>query len=104
MQRRRGLSAQARLLLTALLHEPREWKYGYELSKDTGLKSGTLYPILIRLFEQGLLHTAWRDSEEPGRPPRHIYRLTAHGAEVARAEADTQRSSRTAFRPVRATS
>jgi DNA-binding PadR family transcriptional regulator len=92
------------MLLTALVREPREWQYGYELSKITGLKSGTLYPILIRLSEQGLLQTAWRDSEEPGRPPRHIYRLTAHGAAVARTEADTQRSSRTTLRPVRATS
>ena len=104
MQRRRGLSTQARVLLTALLREPREWIHGYELSKSTGLKSGTLYPLLIRLSEQGLLQTAWRDSEEPGRPPRHIYRLTAHGAKVARTEADTLRSSRTALRPARATS
>jgi DNA-binding PadR family transcriptional regulator len=102
--RRRSLSSQARLLLSALLDQPREWQYGYDLSKQTGLKSGTLYPLLIRLTEQGLLQGDWRDADEPGRPPRHIYRLTTEGADVARAEATTKSSRRVALRPARATS
>lgn len=104
MQRNRGLSSQARLLLGALLDEPREWQYGYELSKTTGLKSGTLYPLLMRLAEHGLLQTDWKESDEPGRPPRHIYRLTAHGAKVARNEVDENPARRTVWRTARATS
>ena len=41
------LSPQTLLILEAFLDHPAEWKYGYDLSKATGLKSGTLYPILM---------------------------------------------------------
>jgi DNA-binding PadR family transcriptional regulator len=71
-------------LFRALLADATRWRYGYDLSKETGLASGTLYPILMRLTEQKLLETAWEPSDEPGRPPRHIYRLTADGAVLAR--------------------
>ena len=67
-----------------MLIQPSEWKYGYDLSKQTGLQSGTLYPLLIRLADQGLLETAWKPSEIAGRPPRHVYRLTAEGITAAR--------------------
>ncbi|WP_307794758.1 cellulase family glycosylhydrolase [Winogradskya humida] len=46
--------------------------------------AGTLYPILMRLTDQRLLETGWEPSDEPGRPPRHIYRLTTEGATLAR--------------------
>lgn len=68
---------QTRALLTALTGDG--WRHGYDLSRETGLKSGTLYPLLIRLTERGWLETRWEDSPEPGRPPRHLYRLTAEG-------------------------
>jgi PadR family transcriptional regulator, regulatory protein PadR len=67
-----------------MLAAPAEWCYGYELSKQTGLQSGTLYPILMRLCEEGLMKAAWRESDQPHRPPRHVYRLTARGVGVAR--------------------
>jgi PadR family transcriptional regulator, regulatory protein PadR len=47
--------------------------YGYELSRETGLASGTLYPILMRLSEQKLLETDWEPSNEQrsaAHPPR----------------------------------
>ncbi len=80
----RALSGQARSLLLALAQEPRAWQHGYDLSKATGLKSGTLYPLLMRLAEQGLLRSRWEESELPGRPQRHAYRLTADGLALAR--------------------
>ena len=55
------------------------WRSGYELSKRTGVKAGTLYPLLIRLCEQGVLEATWREADQLGRPPRHLYRLTAQG-------------------------
>lgn len=70
-----------------LFASPQTWRYGYEISKITGLKSGALYPILIRLDEQGLLVSEWRDSDRPGRPPRHIYRLSAAGVALAAEQA-----------------
>ena len=77
------LSPQTLRILDAFLHEPLEWKYGYEISRETGLKSGTLYPILMRLAERELLETAWQTGEA-GRPPRHMYRFTKNGTQFAR--------------------
>jgi PadR family transcriptional regulator, regulatory protein PadR len=78
-------SPQTRLVLDLLGREPTAWRYGYELSHRSGLKSGTLYPILMRLAERGWLETCWTEPERPGRPPRHTYRLTADGARAAAA-------------------
>ena len=45
------LSPQTMLVIDAFLEQAEEWKYGYDLSRVTGLKSGTLYPILMRMAE-----------------------------------------------------
>ena len=84
MPRRPNRSAETRMLLTALLLQPRSWHYGYELSKRTGLKSGTLYPLLIRLNDQGLLESKWIEPGTPGKPPRHAYKLSPSGLAFAR--------------------
>jgi PadR family transcriptional regulator, regulatory protein PadR len=77
------LSPQTLLVLDAFSQDSLEWKYGYEISRGTGLKSGTLYPILMRMAERALLETAWEKAEEPGRPARHMYRLTPEGQSYA---------------------
>lgn len=84
MQRARRASGQTLNLLRSLMEQPRKWHHGYELSKATGLLSGTLYPILMRLSDRGFLEHKWLPSEETGKPPRHVYRLTAAGAAHAR--------------------
>jgi PadR family transcriptional regulator PadR len=84
MPRKPNTSRQTRALLAALLERPQTWRHGYDLSKETGLRSGTLYPLLMRLNEQGLLEHRWEDAERPGLPPRHVYRLTAAGLSLAR--------------------
>jgi PadR family transcriptional regulator, regulatory protein PadR len=80
------LSPQTLLVLGVLLVEPREWKYGYDISRNTRLKSGTLYPILMRLADRRLLETRW-ETPDPGRPPRHMYRFTPEGLRFARTSA-----------------
>jgi PadR family transcriptional regulator, regulatory protein PadR len=82
------LSPQTLLVLDAFLEQAEEWKYGYDLSRVTGLKSGTLYPILMRLAGHTLLETAW-EAGEPGKPPRHMYRFTPEGLRFARANASS---------------
>src|SRR5947207_4966322 len=77
-------SRPALCVLARLFESPRSWHYGYALSQVTGLKSGTLYPILLRLADQGWLETRWAEPEQAGRPPRHTYRLTGAGAKAAR--------------------
>jgi len=84
MARTPNRSRQTRRLLAAMLEQPLAWRYGYELLKLTGLKSGTLYPALLRLCEQGLLEAQWRQADDPGKPPRHVYRLTRAGLAFAR--------------------
>ncbi|KUL42065.1 PadR family transcriptional regulator [Actinoplanes awajinensis] len=79
MVRPRRPSAQTALVLAALADDPAVWRYGYELGRQVGLKAGSLYPILIRLRDRELLEATWEDDPAPGRPPRHLYRLTADG-------------------------
>jgi PadR family transcriptional regulator PadR len=94
MSRPQNASRQTRELLEVLLAQPRTWRHGYELSQATGLKSGTLYPLLIRLNDQRLLDSKWREPERPGRPPRHVYRLTAGGMALARQMTEEPTESR----------
>ena len=77
------LSTETRLVLERFLERPTDWRYGYELSRATGLKSGTLYPILMRLEKYALLEAQWVTTKA-GTPPRHTYRLTPNGLELAR--------------------
>jgi PadR family transcriptional regulator, regulatory protein PadR len=83
MKRRLRLSPQTLQVLGDFLGNPEKWKYGYDISRNTGLKSGTLYPILIRLADRKFLETSW-DTTEIGKPPRHLYRLTPNGLRFAR--------------------
>ena len=76
---RREFSPQALSVLAALCEQPSQWQHGYTLAGKTGLKSGTLYPILIRLSDRGLVEACWQEEPQPGRPRRHLYRLTADG-------------------------
>ena len=76
---RSEFSAQTLSVLAVLSQQPSDWQHGYVLAKQTGLKSGTLYPILIRLADRGLVEACWQDEPQPGRPRRHLYRLTAAG-------------------------
>jgi len=82
---RREFSPQTLTVLAALFQEPSRWRHGYALASQTGLKSGTLYPILIRLADRGLVEACWQEEPQPGRPRRHLYRLTAGGLASATA-------------------
>ncbi len=76
-------------LLAAMSAKRLEWRYGYDLMKETGLASGTLYPLLMRMTDQGLVEAEWHEPAQPGRPPRHAYRLTATGFALALEQAGT---------------
>jgi DNA-binding PadR family transcriptional regulator len=72
-----------RILLGVLSAQRQQWRHGYDLMKETGLLSGTLYPLLMRMTDQGLAEAEWREPAQPGRPARHAYRLTAAGFALA---------------------
>lgn len=83
MARSRVPSPQTLTVLRALAADQARWRYGYELVTETRLKAGSLYPILVRLADRGLLEAMWEESPPRGRPPRHLYRLTQAGLDAA---------------------
>ncbi len=84
MVRTRRPSPQMHRLIERLYAHAPAAQHGYELMKETGLASGTLYPLLMRMTDQGLVEAEWHPPAQPGRPPRHAYRLTATGLALAR--------------------
>ncbi len=99
MQRNRPPSPQTVNVLLALAADPARWRYGYDLGSEVNLKAGSLYPILVRLADRGLLETSWEPGVE-SRPPRHLYRLTGAGRDFV-AALTAERRDRTATRPQR---
>ena len=85
MASRVRLSAQTLAVLRALVAEPSRWRHGYDLAGETGLKSGSLYPILVRLADRELVEARWEEEQPAGRPRRHLYRLTDGGIAAASA-------------------
>ncbi|MDQ6771554.1 MAG: PadR family transcriptional regulator [Candidatus Dormibacteraeota bacterium] len=83
MPRARPPSPQTAAVIGTFAAEPGRWRHGYDLCLELKLKAGSLYPILVRLADRGLLDATWEASPPPGRPPRHLYRLSPHGVELA---------------------
>ena len=76
-------------VLSALLHG---FGYGFEIVDVTGLRAGTVYPVLRRLEARGLVRSSWErvgNARAEGRPPRRNYRLTLEGRRKA-AEAEAR--------------
>jgi PadR family transcriptional regulator PadR len=80
-----GFTKQTLAVLAVLCAQPSSWQHGYAIARNTGLKSGTLYPILVRLADRGLMEACWEDEQRAGRPRRHLYRLTPEGLASATA-------------------
>jgi PadR family transcriptional regulator PadR len=80
---RSSFSVQTLAVLADLCATPSRWRHGYGLARATGLKSGTLYPILVRLADRGLVEARWEDEQPAGRPRRHLYRITPQGLAMA---------------------
>ena len=100
--RDRAFSAQTLSVLAVLCARPQMWRHGYDIARETGLKAGTLYPILIRLADRGLLEASWEDGQPAGRPRRHLYRLTSEGlARGSQAVAQAPAPARTGRKPRR---
>lgn len=81
------MTLQTQLVLRAMLAEPTAQRYGLQLCAETGLPSGTIYPIVARLEQLGWMESSWEDPREhvaEGRPRRRYYRLTDAGAQQAR--------------------
>jgi PadR family transcriptional regulator, regulatory protein PadR len=80
------ISTQTEAVLAVFLADYSRDLYGLEISKQAGLPSGTLYPILARLEQAGWIESEWEviDPVRAGRRPRRYYRLTGEGEVGAR--------------------
>jgi PadR family transcriptional regulator PadR len=97
--RTRRPSPRTLVVLQALAEDPNCWRYGYDLCIELGIQAGSMYPILIRLADRGLLEATWEGDTVPGRPARHLYRLTGAGrAYAAGFEADKNQAQQSAGR------
>ena len=79
MGRPRHSSRQIDRLLAAFMRDPGMWRYGYELAKDAGIPTGTLYPALLRLADDDYLEDHWELPDDRGGRVRRMYRLTPSG-------------------------
>jgi PadR family transcriptional regulator, regulatory protein PadR len=75
------ISLQTLRVLEAFLENVAEELAGADVQKRSGLASGTLYPILLRLESAGWFVSRWErvDPAAAGRPRRRFYRLTPDG-------------------------
>lgn len=90
------VTPQTRRVLMEFLKAPDEELYGRQISTETGLRPGTIHPILNRLEEAGVLISRWEPRLTgvlPGRPSRHYFRLTSDGWAFARQETILERNS-----------
>lgn len=61
-------------------------RFGFRIADVTGLRVGTVYPILRRLEEEDLVASSWEaeaSAQAQGRAARRNYRLTRAGKAVA---------------------
>lgn len=92
----RRTKSLVKIALALMGGDPYGKHWGYELTKQAGVLSGTLYPILRRMLTDGWLTDGWEDPTTiSDRPPRRYYELTdegriALGALLARAERENR--------------
>jgi PadR family transcriptional regulator, regulatory protein PadR len=85
-QERPKVTEAVRGVLAVFMQEPSRELYGLELARGADVASGTLYPMLARFEQYGLVESRHEAPElfvGTGRPPRRYYRLTSRGAEWA---------------------
>src|SRR5438309_2323477 len=86
MMQVRPISKLTVKVLKEFFENPRHDQYGFGLMGATGVKSGSLCPILDQLTARGWIESFEEDIDEhvEGRPKRRLYRLTALGQREGR--------------------
>lgn len=86
------MTTQTLAVLSVMARNPDLDWYGLELCRMCRIQPGTIYPLLNRLLKAEWVSRHWEDVDPSaeGRPRRRLYRLTPHGAQVAREEIDKQ--------------
>lgn len=89
----RMTNATERVLRLLVNSETPVW--GLQLMRQTGLPSGTIYPMLARLEGYGWIEATWDIEAGPG-PRRHLYSITGKGRDAV-----AQMLAERAVRPAR---
>ena len=72
-------------------------RFGFDIMEATGLTSGSVYPTLERLADDGFVRSRWEDvriARRDKRPPRRYFDLTARGIEALTAGLERFRNLR----------
>ena len=80
------ITFQGLRVLRPFLEGPDRELTGTDLMRESGLASGTVYPLLLRFEHVGILESYW-EAEDPRdlkRPRRRFYKITADGSAYAR--------------------
>ena len=83
-----------------LMAVSRNFRYGFDISDATGLPSGTVYPVLRRLEDAGLLRSRWeapQAARAEQRPPRRYYTVTGAGTQAVQDAMDRYPTLERAF-------
>jgi DNA-binding PadR family transcriptional regulator len=70
-----------------LLAVSRGVRHGFDIMDASGLASGTVYPILRRLEDEGMVRSRWEaasTARDEQRPPRRYYTITGAGSSALR--------------------
>ncbi len=102
MARRRRMTIPIQLVLQVLLDDPEHERSGAEIAAASGLRSGTVHPVLARLEGMGWVQSWWEDidARRSGRPARRCYQLSAEGAPRARHVLSQAHTSARRLRPL----
>ena len=79
------LTFQALRILGLFLDNPKSEVTGADIIRESGLASGTVYPLLLRFERVGFLESYW-EAKAPtllGHPRRSFYKITPQGMAFA---------------------
>ncbi len=86
---------------SALMADQWAQHWAYDLSLRSGVRPGTLYPMVNRMIDEGWLQAGWENgtAESLGRPPRRWLTLTDRGRSELGAVLSAARRSKRFGRP-----
>jgi PadR family transcriptional regulator, regulatory protein PadR len=79
------LTIPALKVLKLFVGNVRKQRSGADISRETGIGPGTLYPLLARFEQLGFFTSEWEevDPATVGRPRKRLYKISGAGVKAA---------------------